>query len=109
VRFYDVAANEQQAKFNHRAAVLTRAFGDDTRALSGGLDNGVRECILMSRFPCLPADVCTYDGASLDLETERMVYLGNHSNAVSAMNFAREKSMFISLPLVVSLIHTGAH
>ena len=48
-------------------------------------------------------------GARLDLEMERMVYLGNHSNAVSAMNFAREQSMSISLPLVVSLIHTGAH
>ena len=50
-------------------------------------------------LPCFPADACTYDdGARLDLETERMVYLGNHSNAVSAMNFAREQSMSSSLP-----------
>ena len=50
-------------------------------------------------FPCFPADACTYnDSARLDLETERMVYLGNHSNAVSVMNFAREQSMSSSLP-----------
>ena len=47
---------------------------------------------------------CTYDGARLDLETERMMYLGSHSNAVSAMSFAREQRMPISLPW---LIHTG--
>ena len=48
-------------------------------------------------FPVSPL-TCTYDGARLDLETEKMMYLGNHSNAVSAMSFAREQSMPISLP-----------
>ncbi|KIM60024.1 hypothetical protein SCLCIDRAFT_976483 [Scleroderma citrinum Foug A] len=75
VRFYDVAANEQKAKFDHRAAVLACAFGEGARAFSGGLDNGVRE---------------------LDLETEKMMYLGNHSNAVSAMSFAREQHALIT-------------
>lgn len=72
MRFYDIAANEQRAQFDHRAAVLLAcAFGDGTSAFSGGLDNGVRE---------------------LDLETEKVMYPGNDSNVVSAMSFAREQS-----------------
>jgi len=39
---------QQQVKFDHQLAVLACAFGEDTRAFSGGLDNGVRECILLS-------------------------------------------------------------
>ncbi|KIM51384.1 hypothetical protein SCLCIDRAFT_33497 [Scleroderma citrinum Foug A] len=72
--FYDVAANEQKVKFNHRAAVLAGAFGEGTRTSSGGLDNGRRE---------------------LDLETEKMMYPGNDSNVVSAMSFAREQNYAI--------------
>jgi len=49
---------------------------------------------------------CTRDGARLHLETERMIYLKNPSNAVSVMNFARGQSMPIPLPWS-SLIHTG--
>lgn len=45
VRFYDVVANEQKAKFDHRAAVLACTFGDARHAYSGGLDTGVRECV----------------------------------------------------------------
>ena len=48
VRFYDVAANEQKAKFDHRAAVLSCLFGDSTHAYSGCLDTGVRECVNLS-------------------------------------------------------------
>jgi len=73
VRFYDVAANEQKAKFDHRAAVLACTFGDATHAYSGGLDTGVRQ---------------------LDLSTEKVTYLGQHENSVSAMNYAREQSGF---------------
>ncbi|KIM56450.1 hypothetical protein SCLCIDRAFT_1146702 [Scleroderma citrinum Foug A] len=77
MQFYDVAVNEQEVKFNHQVAVLLAcAFGDGTSAFSGGFDNGVHE---------------------LDLETEKMMYLGNDSNAVSAMSFSREQSMSISL------------
>ena len=43
VRFYDVAANEQKAKFDHRAAVLACCFSDANHAYSGGLDTSVRE------------------------------------------------------------------
>ena len=50
VRFYDVAANEQKAKFDHRAAVLVCAFGDATHAYSGGLDTGIREYVVLSMF-----------------------------------------------------------
>jgi len=48
VRFYDVAANEQKAKFDHRAAVLTTCFSDSNHAYSGCLDASVRECVLTS-------------------------------------------------------------
>jgi len=82
----------KQAKFGHQAAVLVFAFGEDARVLM--------ECT--SVYLCLDFLVspltCMRDGARLDLETERMVYLGNHSNVVSAMNFAREQSMPNPLP-----------
>ena len=45
VRFYDVNANEQKAKFDHRAAVLACCFGGASHAYSGGLDTVVRECV----------------------------------------------------------------
>ena len=38
-------ANEQKAKFDHRAAVLATCFGDNEHAYSGGLDTSVRECV----------------------------------------------------------------
>jgi len=75
VRLYDVVANEQKAKFDHRAAVLACTFGDATHAYSGGLDTGIRE---------------------LDLSAEKVTYLGQHENAVSAMNYAREQNALIT-------------
>ncbi|KAI6141294.1 WD40 repeat-like protein [Pisolithus tinctorius] len=75
VRFYDVATNEQKAKIDHRAAVLACCFGDATHAYSGGLDNGIRE---------------------LNLSTEKVTYLGQHGNAVSAVNYARDQNALIS-------------
>ncbi|KAI6000395.1 WD40 repeat-like protein [Pisolithus orientalis] len=75
VRFYDVATNEQKAKIDHRAAVLACCFGDATHTYSGGLDNGIRE---------------------LDLSTEKVTYLGQHGNAVSAVNYARDQNALIS-------------
>ncbi|KAI5984859.1 WD40 repeat-like protein [Pisolithus albus] len=75
VRFYDVVTNEQKAKIDHRAAVLACSFGDATHAYSGGLDNGVRE---------------------IDLATEKVTYLGQHGNAVSAVNYARDQNALIS-------------
>ncbi|KZT07118.1 WD40 repeat-like protein [Laetiporus sulphureus 93-53] len=75
VRFYDVTANEQKAKFDHRAAVLACCFGDDTHAYSGGLETLVRE---------------------LHLETENISHLGQHSDSVSCMNYTRELSALIT-------------
>ncbi|KAH7929920.1 WD40 repeat-like protein [Leucogyrophana mollusca] len=75
VRFYDVATNEQKAKFDHRAAVLTCCFSDDTHAYSGGLDTGVRE---------------------LDLASEKVTHLGQHSNSVSSMNYSRELNTLVT-------------
>ncbi|KIJ59972.1 hypothetical protein HYDPIDRAFT_32701 [Hydnomerulius pinastri MD-312] len=75
VRFYDVTANEQKAKFDHRAAVLACTFSDASHAFSGGLDTGVRE---------------------LDLSTEKVTHLGQHGNAVSTMNYAREQNVLIT-------------
>jgi hypothetical protein len=43
VRFYDIAANEQKVKFDHRAAVLAMCFSDGGHAFSGCLDASVRE------------------------------------------------------------------
>ncbi|RKP08163.1 WD40-repeat-containing domain protein [Thamnocephalis sphaerospora] len=43
VRLYDVVANQQLARFEHRAPVLDCCFGEDQRhAFSGGLDRRVR-------------------------------------------------------------------
>lgn len=50
VRFYDIAANEQKAKFDHRAAVLACCFSDDTHAFSGGLDTSVRQYAMASGY-----------------------------------------------------------
>ncbi|KAG6334697.1 hypothetical protein ID866_4396, partial [Astraeus odoratus] len=78
VRFYDVSTNEQKAKFDHRAAVLACTFGNATQAFTGGLDNGVREY------------------ATLDLSTERVSYMGQHGNSVSAMNYSRDQNMLVT-------------
>jgi cell cycle arrest protein BUB3 len=43
VRLYDIAANEEKTKFDHRAAVLSTAFSDASHAYSGGLDASLRE------------------------------------------------------------------
>ncbi|KAG9221543.1 hypothetical protein CCMSSC00406_0009366 [Pleurotus cornucopiae] len=75
VRFYDVAANEQKCKFEHRAAVLACSFSDDSHAYSGGLDTYVHE---------------------LDLQTEKMTALGPHSDAVSSICHSRESNSIIT-------------
>jgi len=43
VRLYDIAANEEKTKFDHRAAVLSSVFSDASHAYSGGLDASLRE------------------------------------------------------------------
>ncbi|KAI0728531.1 WD40 repeat-like protein [Fomitopsis betulina] len=75
VRFYDIAANEQKAKFDHRAAVLACCFSDDTHAFSGGLDTSVRQ---------------------FDLPTEKITHLGQHSDSISSMNFSRDQNMLVT-------------
>jgi cell cycle arrest protein BUB3 len=47
VRFYDVKANEQKSKYDHRAAVLACCFSDSNHAFSGGLDTALRSYVLM--------------------------------------------------------------
>ncbi|KAH9848762.1 WD40 repeat-like protein [Lenzites betulinus] len=75
VRFYDVATNEHKSKYDHRAAVLATCFADGTHAYSGGLDTSVRE---------------------LDLQAEKVSHLGQHSDAISAMNYHRDKKTLIT-------------
>ncbi|KAJ3488280.1 hypothetical protein NLI96_g2945 [Meripilus lineatus] len=75
VRLYDVDANEQKSKYDHRAAVLACCFAGSDRAYSGGLDTSVRE---------------------LDLNTEKISHLGQHSNAISAMNYSRDLNVVIT-------------
>ncbi|KIM56148.1 hypothetical protein SCLCIDRAFT_1147400 [Scleroderma citrinum Foug A] len=70
MRFYDVAANEQKARFNHRAVVLACALGEGPRAFGEGLIMEYANSI--SRWG--------------------MMYLGSHSNALSAMSIAREQN-----------------
>lgn len=46
LRLYDVAANKQLAKFEHKAPVLGIAFKSDGSAVySGGLDTWVRQYV----------------------------------------------------------------
>lgn len=75
VRLYDTAANEQKSKYDHRAAVLACCFSDDTHAYSGGLDTSVRE---------------------LNLETEKMNHLGQHSDSISSMNWSRGTNALVT-------------
>ncbi|KAI0935053.1 hypothetical protein AcW1_009357 [Taiwanofungus camphoratus] len=75
VRFYDIAANEQKSKYDHRAAVLACCFSDAAHAYSGGLDTSVRE---------------------LDLEAEKVNHLGQHSDSISSMNYSRDLSVLIT-------------
>jgi len=75
VRLYDVEANEQKAKFDHRAAVLTCAFATPDRAYSGGLDTSVRE---------------------LDLSTEKISHLGQHSDTISSINYSKDMNAVIT-------------
>ncbi|OAX38671.1 hypothetical protein K503DRAFT_800278 [Rhizopogon vinicolor AM-OR11-026] len=67
--FHLVAIKGLSAKFDHHATVLSCLFGDSTHAYSGCLDTGVCE---------------------LDLSTEKVTSLGQHSTAVSALSYARE-------------------
>ncbi|KAF9031299.1 WD40-repeat-containing domain protein [Panaeolus papilionaceus] len=70
VRLYDVGDErggnpEMKAKFDHRAAVLACSFSQDgSRAYSGGLDTSLRE---------------------LDLNSEKITNLGQHSDTISSM------------------------
>ncbi|KAH8115359.1 WD40 repeat-like protein [Phellopilus nigrolimitatus] len=76
VRFYDVAANEQKCKFDHRAPVLDCCFSPDGRhAFSGGLDTSVRE---------------------FDLETETFRHLGQHASSVSRTSFSKHANTLIT-------------
>jgi len=75
VRFYDVAANEQKAKFDHRASVLTTCFSDGSHAYSGGLDASVRE---------------------LNLETEKIQHVGQHTDSISSMNYSPDSNVLIT-------------
>ncbi|TDL25339.1 WD40 repeat-like protein [Rickenella mellea] len=75
VRFYDVAANEQKSKFDHRAAVLDCCFSDGSHAYSGSLDHSVRE---------------------MDLQAEQIRVLGQHSEPVSRTTFSRGTNQLIT-------------
>ena len=85
-------ANEQKSKYDHRAAVLACVFSDSTHAFSGGLDTVVRAYVLRLSFSpraCVML-LCLY--SSLDLETETISPVGEHKDAISAMNFSRDES-----------------
>ncbi|KAG6369508.1 WD40 repeat-like protein [Boletus reticuloceps] len=96
VRFYDITANEQKAKFDHRAAVLACTFGDGTHAYSGGLDMGVRECVVFLLFCVFAFRMLMAMWIRIDLTTEKVTFLGQHENAVSAVNYVREQNVLIT-------------
>ncbi|KAF8641345.1 hypothetical protein AX16_010043 [Volvariella volvacea WC 439] len=80
VRLYDVGEkgvreSEARAKFDHRAAVLACCWSDGAHGYSGCLDTSVRE---------------------LDLTNEKILNLGSHSDAVSAITYAREQNVLIT-------------
>ncbi|KAH6908471.1 WD40 repeat-containing protein [Coprinopsis sp. MPI-PUGE-AT-0042] len=81
VRLYDIGdvpynsggrPSEMRAKFDHRAAVLTCAWGEGAstgKGYSGGLDTSVRE---------------------LDLNNEKITHLGKHDDSVSSMAWGKD-------------------
>lgn len=75
VRLYDVAANDQKTKFDHKAAVLSCCFGDSNRAFSGGLDTWVRE---------------------FDLERETTRVLGQHAESISRVVWIKDTNTLVS-------------
>ncbi|THH09252.1 hypothetical protein EW145_g2146 [Phellinidium pouzarii] len=76
VRFYDVNANEQRCKFDHRAAVLDCCFSQDGKhGFSGGLDTSVRE---------------------FDLESETFRHLGQHDQSISSTVFSKTTNTLIT-------------
>ncbi|KAI9431487.1 WD40 repeat-like protein [Lactarius indigo] len=75
VRLYDIAANEEKTKFDHRAAVLSSAFSDASHAYSGGLDSSLRE---------------------LELESEKIHALGQHDDAISSVRYSSETNAIIT-------------
>ncbi|KAN0136648.1 mitotic checkpoint protein BUB3.1 [Lactarius tabidus] len=94
VRLYDIKANEEKTKFDHRAAVLSSVFSDVSHAYSGGLDASLRE---------------------LELESEKIHALGQHDDAISSVRYSSETSSFRifylllrALILVIDAIITGS-
>ncbi|KAH9059185.1 WD40 repeat-like protein [Lactarius vividus] len=75
VRLYDITANEEKTKFDHRAAVLSATFSDASHAYSGGLDSSLRE---------------------LELESEKIHALGQHDDAISSVRYSSETNAIIT-------------
>ncbi|KAI9447214.1 WD40 repeat-like protein [Lactarius psammicola] len=75
VRLYDITANEEKTKFDHRAAVLSSTFSDASHAYSGGLDSSLRE---------------------LELEPEKIHALGQHDDAISSVRYSSETNAIIT-------------
>lgn len=75
VRLYDIAANEEKTKFDHRAAVLSTTFSDTSHAYSGGLDSSLRE---------------------LELGSEKIHALGQHDDAISSVRYSSETNAVIT-------------
>ncbi|KAI0278415.1 WD40 repeat-like protein [Russula aff. rugulosa BPL654] len=75
VRLYDIAANEEKTKFDHRAAVLSTTFSDASHAYSGGLDASLRE---------------------LEFESEKIHALGQHDDAISSVRYSSETNAIIT-------------
>ncbi|PVG01361.1 WD40 repeat-like protein [Serendipita vermifera] len=76
LRLYDVQANQQRAKFDHKAAVLGACFSiDATTVFSGGLDTWVR---------------------MWDLQTEEFRVLGTHNRPVSSVLYSAETNTVIT-------------
>lgn len=83
-----MTANEQKAKFDHRAAVLACCFGNAEHAYSGGLDAAVREYVAHDTLANLSLTL----SCRLELSTEKINNLGQHSDSISSMNFSKESS-----------------
>jgi hypothetical protein len=68
VRLYDVNANEQKAKFDQRAAVLSCCFQDASHGFSGGLDTYIRGYVSNHNGACFAdmiKQVRTRDGTDV--------------------------------------------
>ncbi|TPX38029.1 hypothetical protein SmJEL517_g00022 [Synchytrium microbalum] len=75
VRVYDVENNNLKCRYEHRQAVLSTCFGDDTHLYSGGLDKDLK---------------------MYDLQAQKETILGSHDEAIRIVDYNQKTNMVIT-------------